>query len=368
MSQALATRIETLHDLCIARLRDCLDRRSGRFARQVRDAAWMPLRGGETLAGSAICLIGLGRAGIPPRAVLPDAAGLCRRLAAAVRDEAQPGALGLVLWANGGLRALAPRALLAEAGFAPEDIARALPGLTTQEVAWLASGLLHADLPALRPALIATLRALEGRLDWQTLLFAHAAATAPWRLRLRRRVASFGDQAFALQALAFAALVLGDPVRRLLADRIGSRMVAGQGPLGQWWALHDSHGGAVAERYPVLSVRQHSIGPMALRSLALSGGRSHAPAARSSRAWLQANELGLDLVEPSSGIIWGGLGRAEGRLARRLRQARMLAGRPAQDRVPPRLALRQEMLPREWGWLLYASALEGAGRPEGHIL
>ncbi|WP_431271655.1 hypothetical protein [Dankookia sp. P2] len=123
----------------------------------------MPVAGPETLAGSAICLIGLGRAGIPPRAVLPDAAGLCRRLAAAIRDEAQPGAVGLALWANGALRALAPLSLLAEAGFAPEELDLALPGMTTTEIAWLVSGLLHADVPALRPATIAALRELESR-------------------------------------------------------------------------------------------------------------------------------------------------------------------------------------------------------------
>lgn len=367
MSQALATRIENLQDLCIARLRDCLDRRSGRFARRIRDAAWLPIMGPETLSGSAICLIGLGRAGIPPGVVLPDAAGLCRRLAAAVRDESQPGAVGLVLWANSAMRALAPLSLLAEAGFAPEELDLALPGMTTTEVAWLVSGLLHANLPALRPATTGALRELESRLDRQTLLFAHASAAAPLRLRLQRHVAGFADQAFALQALAFAASVLADPERRLLADRAGSRMVLAQGPLGQWWAQHDSRGGKVAERYPVLSVQQHSIGPMALRGLALAGGRNHAAAASGSRAWLHANELGLDLIEPSSGIIWSGLGREEGPFARRLRQARVLAGMPPVDLVAPHLTLMQEMLPREWGWLLYATALEAGSRPHGHI-
>jgi hypothetical protein len=367
MSQVLATRVENLQDLCTARLRDCLDPRSTRFARQVRGAAWVPAAPAETLAGSAICLIGLGRAGIPRRAVLPDPAALCRQLAAAVREEAEPGALGLVLWANSAMRALAPLALLAEAGFAPEEIDLILPGLTTTELAWLASGLLHAAVPALRPATIAALRELESRLDRKTLLFVHASRAAPLRRRLRRHVADFSDQVFPLQALAFAATVLGDPERRLLADRVGSRMVAAQGPLGQWWAQHDASRGEVAERYPVLAAQQHSIGPMALRALALAGGRNHAAAASASRAWLHSNELGFDLVEPATGIIWQGLERDEGRMAQRLRQARVLAGLSAPDPVAPRLRLVREMLPRDWGWLLYASALEGGERPDGHI-
>ena len=79
MSQALATRIENLQDLCTARLRDCLDPRSGRFGRQIRDGAWVPTLGTESLTSSAICLIGLGRAGIPPRAVVADPAGALPR-------------------------------------------------------------------------------------------------------------------------------------------------------------------------------------------------------------------------------------------------------------------------------------------------
>ena len=368
MSQALAPRIEDLHDLCAARLRDCLDPRSGRFGRQIRGGAWAPTRGSESLTGSAICLIGLDRAGIPPRAVVPDAAALCRDLAAGVREAGEPGALGLVLWANSAARAAAPLALLAEAGFGPAGVELLLPELTTMEVAWLLSGLLHADVPTLRAAVIAALRELESRLDRETLLFRHAAAGAPLRHRLRRWVANFADQVYPLQALAFAALVLGDAERRLLADRCGARMVAAQGPLGQWWWHHDAASGAVAEPYPVLAVHQHSMAPMALRALALAGGRNHAAAAASSRAWLHSNELGIDLVEPASGIIWRGLEREEGTAGRRLRHVRLLAGMPGPDPWPPRLRLNREIRPFEWGWLLYATAIEGGSPPPGHIV
>lgn len=368
MSQALATRIENLQDLCTARLRDCIDPRNGRFGRQIRDGAWAPTQGTESLTSSAICLIGLHRAGIPPHAVVADPAALCRDLATAVRDECYPGGLGLVLWANSAVRGAAPLVLLAEAGFSPADLELALPGLTTMEVAWLVSGLLHAGVPALRPATIAALRELESRLDRETLVFRHASAAAPLRHRLRRQIANFADQIYPLQALAFAALVLGDADRRLLADRCGARLVAAQGPLGQWWWHHDAANGTVAEAYPVYSVHQHSMAPMALRALALAGGRSHAAAVASSRAWLHANELGLDLVEPASGIIWRSVEREEGTAAHRLRHARLLAGLPTPEPASPRFRLNREIRPYEWGWLLYATAIEGSAPPVGHIV
>jgi len=368
MSQAVATRIDNLQDLCVARLRDCIDTDSGRFGRQIRDGAWAPTLGTESLTSSAICLIGLSRAGIPARAVVADPAALCRQLAARAREEGYPGGLGLALWANSAVRAAAPLALLADAGFDPAELEQVLPSLTTMETAWLVSGLLHAAVPALRPACVAALRELESRLNRETLVFRHASPGAPLRHRLRSRIANFADQVYPLQALAFAAIALGDAERGQLADRCGARLVAAQGPLGQWWWHHDARRGRMAERYPVYSVHQHSMAPMALRALALASGRNHAAAVASSRAWLHANELGIDMVEPASGIIWRSVEREESPVAHKRRHARMLLGLPGAEPAQPRFRLNREIRPYEWGWLLYATAIEGGSAPAGHIV
>ncbi|MFC7476520.1 hypothetical protein ACFQS7_19285 [Dankookia sp. GCM10030260] len=368
MSQVLDTAIPDLHALCLARLRDCIDPDSGRFARQIRAGAWAPTLGTESITSSAICLIGLSRAGIPLRAVVDDPVELCIHLAARVREEAYPGGIGLVLWANSAIGAAAPLALLAEAGLDPVTLEQAIPGLTTMEVAWLASGLLHADIASLRPACCAALRELDERLHPGTLVFRHAGAAAPLRHRLRGRIANFADQVYPLQALAFAAIAHGDAERRNLAERCGARLVAAQGPLGQWWWHHDASTGEVIERYPVYSVHQHSMAPMALRALAVAGGRCHAAAAARSRAWLHANELGIDMVEPASGIIWRSIERDEGSVGHRLRQSRILLASPAAEPAQPRFRLNREIRPYEWGWLLYATAIEASAAPGGHIV
>ena len=368
MNPVLATRIENLQDLCVARLRDCVDPATGRLGRQIRDGVWAPTRGTESLTSTAIGLIGLARAGIPARAVVGDPSGLLRDLAAGLREEDYPGALGLLLWANSALRAAAPMSVLAEAGTDAAELELLLPTLTTMETAWMVSGLLHAGVPALRPAMLAALRELESRLDPETLVFRHCSAGAPLRHRMRRRTANFADQVYPLQALAFAALVLGDPQRRQLADRCGTRLVAAQGAGGQWWWHHDAPTGEVAERYPVLAVHQHSMAPMALRALALAGGRSHAAAVLASRGWLHENELGIDLVEPLSGIIWRGVERDEPGPLHGMRQARLLAGLPAMEPPAPRFRLNRELRPYDWGWLMYAMAIENGTPPPGQIV
>jgi len=368
MSQVVAIRPADLKETFLARLKDCVDPRSELLARQIRDGEWGATLGTESITSTAICLIGLSRAGIPPEEVMEDPAGCCSRLASRVGEENYPGGLGLVLWAGAALGVAAPLALLGEAGLDPAALEGTIPTLTTMEVAWMVSGLLHAPHPSLNRAVAIARRELEHRLGPETLTFRHASSAAPWHHRLRGRVANFADQVYPLQALAFAAIALGDAKARELADRCAAHLVAAQGPLGQWWWHHDASTGRVIEGYPVYSVHQHSMAPMALRALAAAGGKAHADAVARSRAWLQANELGIDMTEPDTGIIWRSIERDESAFARRRRHVRILLARPAWDEAPPRLRLNREIRPYEWGCLLYSPAIEGGPAPSGHIV
>ncbi|MGG5809419.1 hypothetical protein [Falsiroseomonas sp. CW058] len=367
MSAAVDTRGSDQQELWVAQLRRCFDAQAGLFARQIRDGAWAPVLGTEAITSTAICLIGLDRAGIPVEPVAGPAADLLRRAARQAREQAYPGGLGLVLWAGAATRAAAPLDLLAEAGLDPASLEAAIPAITTMEVAWLVSGLLHADHPALANATAAALRELQGR-QGPSLAFRHASAAAPLRHRVRARVANFADQVYPLQALAFAAIAQGDASWLKLAERAAGHLVGRQGPLGQWWWHHDALTGRVVEPFPVYSVHQHSMAPMALRALSLAGGTDHAEAVRRSRAWLSRNELGIPMEDPATGIVWRSIERAEAGPARLLRRGRIALARPADvAAAPPALVLNREMRPYEWGWLLYARAIEESPRRGGHI-
>jgi hypothetical protein len=294
---------------------------------------------------------------------------ILRGLAKQIRAQRYPGGCGLMLWANAAVRAVSPVALLGEAGLDGVTLERRIiPALTTMEVAWLVSGLLHTDNTTLHSVRDAALRELVSRLVPETHVFLHASDGASWRHRLRGRTANFADQIYPVQALAFMAIALADRNARELAERCAKRLVATQGPLGQWWWHHDALTGCIAERYPVYSVHQHSMAPMALHSLAIAGGRSHTEAIGLSRAWLGTNELGLDLIERSSGVIWRSIERDETSGRRWMWYARIVAGLPAAEDVPPRLRLNREMRPYEWGWLLYATAIEAERARPSHIV
>jgi hypothetical protein len=369
MNYAPATHAIDRRDLYAARLRDCVDAESGLFNRQIRNRQWAPTLGTEAITSTSICLIGLGRAGIPVTDVTGDPAVICRRVAGRIRAEGYPGGMGLLLWANGALQCMEPMALLTAAGLDAAALQAVIPSLTTMEVAWMVSGLLHSREPRLQAASDAALRELGLRLNHATLTFRHASANAPLVHRLRGRIANFADQIYPVQAFAFAAIAQQDKALLQLAADCAGHVVARQGPRGQWWWHHDAATGRVAGRFPVYSVHQHSMAPMALRCVTAAGGPAYTDAVRASRGWLQSNEMDIDMVDGSSGIVWRSIERAQGPAARALHQAGMLLGRAeGPDRSAPHLRLNPEMRPYEWGWLLYSAAIESGPPNGGHIV
>ena len=127
-------------------------------------------------------------------------------------------------------------------------------------------------------------------------------------------------------------------------------------------AYIDSRTGDVVERYPVYSVHQYAMAPMALTELAAAGGRDHDGSVRRGLAWLQIHpECVEPLVAPDLGVVWRKVGRREPAKAARTVAAlasRVHAGTSVSgvDRLWPPGRVDYECRPYELGWLLYASA------------
>ena len=182
----------------------------------------------------------------------------------------------------------------------------------------------------------------------------------PW---YRAHVGSFADQVYPIQALARLHRSADDPEALAVAGTVAGAICSAQGAGGQWWWHYDSRTGAVVEGYPVYSVHQHAMGPMALLDLADAGGDGHLDAIRRGLRWLagppegRSGRLGpLVLDEPP--ITWRKVARADHRkIVRGLRAAstRIVPGArvAALDRVYPPGVVDHECRPYELGWLLY---------------
>jgi hypothetical protein len=187
----------------------------------------------------------------------------------------------------------------------------------------------------------------------------------------RTHVACFADQVYPILALSQYAARTRDSVAVDVARRTADRICRAQGREGQWWWHYDARVDALVERYPVYSVHQHAMAPMALKALEqVSRDDFSEPVERGLR-WLEhAPELGGGtLIDDGAGTIWRKVGRREpGKASRYLQAAatRLSPGAtwPGLDTFLRPGSIDYECRPYEFGWLLYTWPPSTSREPE----
>jgi hypothetical protein len=190
-------------------------------------------------------------------------------------------------------------------------------------------------------------------------LFPHVLPRSALSL-YRAHVGCFADQIYPIQALVRYFAVTGDRSALDAANRCATRIVTLQGPAGQWWWHYDISKGVITEGYPVYSVHQHAMGPMALFELHEAGGTDHLSAIVASLCWLNSHpEVDAELLDNATGLVWRKVYRREPRkFVRALRAAATALSSGLRlgllDQLcPPRL-IDYGCHSYELGWLLYA--------------
>jgi hypothetical protein len=356
-------------------LGQALDPATGLYQRQLRDRRWDTTLGTENLTSTAICLIGISRADIAADAVKLDPA---RTLAAMIGLTAQSryfGGIGLVIWANAVWKGAPLDELLARWGASLDDLPSLVQPHGTMEAAWLVSGLAHElnrdrQQAGVKSALARATDELLNRYEPAAGIFYHATSAAPFAHRMRRCVPNFADQIYPVQALSQAAIVAGDPRCLPAAEASAKKLASLQGELGQWWWHYDPRDGEVAGQYPVYSVHQHAMAPMALTTLRCAGGADLGKAAGRGRAWLRNNELDMNMVDAEASTIWRDIEYDEGRVGRTIRHAQSVLGwKTSRDPgAAVNLKVNCETRPYEWAWCLFAGALKTQPQKGLHVV
>jgi hypothetical protein len=185
------------------------------------------------------------------------------------------------------------------------------------------------------------------------------------RRRFRRQLGFFDNQVYGIQSAVDYHRASGDASARALAERCLDEILHAQGPLGQWAWHYNVRTGAVVDRYPVYSVHQHGMGPMALQAVADVTGRSYDDALETSVAWVFGdNELRRSMIDTDSGVIWRSIRRrtAHGKLIHVFKLLSLVGlqrvgnGLGTMVNTPRRFAVDLECRPYELGWLLFAFA------------
>lgn len=236
----------------------------------------------------------------------------------------------------------------------------AMPQVYTVEAAWTLAALVAAGADADGQVERARERLLDGLASdrlYRHTLGEPSGPLVPW---YRAHVGCFADQVYPLQALARLHAATGDSAALRAAEQVALGICQAQGEQGQWWWHYDARTGAVVEGYPVYSVHQLAMAPMALLDLADAGGTAYVAEIAKGLDWMtERPESGESLIHDELALTWRKSARADpGKLVRGLRavatRARSGARLATLDRLYPPVSIDRECRPYELGWLLYA--------------
>lgn len=171
----------------------------------------------------------------------------------------------------------------------------------------------------------------------------------------KARYGSFADQAFAIYAFSRYARAYADDQALAIAKACGRCIVECQGALGQWWWLYDVDKGSAVRKYPVHSVHQDGLAPMALNALTEVSGDDFVEPVQLGLQWIRGNnELGIDLFQPDHTAIWDRV--QDSRYPVDAEELNSITALLPIKKGKRTLHLTWECSPRHLGWLLYALA------------
>lgn len=173
------------------------------------------------------------------------------------------------------------------------------------------------------------------------------------------RIPCFANQIYPVMALAVHARRTGCTEAAKVAQAVAENLCRMQGSLGQWWWLYDAAQGGVVDGYPVFSVHQDGMAPMALLAISKAGGRSFETEISRGLSWIFGNnELWTDLVLENEGLILRDIHRhGVGRVRRAMHSAAWTWGLRSTIHESTRFVINRECRPYHLGWILYAASL-----------
>ena len=171
----------------------------------------------------------------------------------------------------------------------------------------------------------------------------------------RTKYGSFEDQIFAMYAFARFGRAFHDEASLEVARECASRLIENQGELGQWCHSYEVGTGNVARKYPVRSVQQYGLAPLALYEVGELTGLMVFDAIEYGIAWVRGdNELSMDLLDQERHVIWEGVFDTKyNTYAKEWSISKGL--RPQKDKKRA-LELSWECRSGDLGWLLFALA------------
>lgn len=230
---------------------------------------------------------------------------------------------------------------------------------STMELAWFLTGVAKRVLaePAQRRHWDGVARAcydLLKRNQGPSGFFGHLATGTGLRGWLRGRIGSFADQVYPIFALVHFAEAFQVEQALVLAEACARAICEVQGSLGQWWWHYNARSGRVVQRYPVYSVHQDGMAPMALLALSRATGHDFREPVVKGLQWIFGhNELRQDMRDLPRSVIWRSI-RFSNRSRLVQHELRFWCQSDFDGASSAGLTVLHECRPYHLGWLLYA--------------
>jgi hypothetical protein len=179
---------------------------------------------------------------------------------------------------------------------------------------------------------------------------------------IKRHISCFADQVYPIVALSNYGVLHNHHQSIDYAAQATEKLCRYQGELGQWWWHYDVTHKRICEGYPVFSVHQDSMAPMAIMASDRVSRQDHSDKIELGMQWnFGVNELEENLVHQEEGIIWRDIERNEpAKLTRRIRSICSVAGLSGLHRLAGKCVngfrVNRECRPYHLGWILYAWA------------
>ncbi len=265
---------------------------------------------GEFQRYNLIALLGLYKASVHGMKTRIDIDSVIDNQIKYVQKYKSIGDIGLLLW----LVSLAD----------PEKLVQILPKINfntvlddfadakrqkTTELSWFLTGLLSATI--FNKNFSAVIKDLPHQV-YQMIrnnyggngIFAYSGKSK-FRFLSRNHIGTFSDQVYSIYAFTMYAKVFHNKEALMIAMECADKLTGKQGEYGQWWWHYDSTTGKVISKYPVYSVQQDALAPMAFLAVQRATGKNYTDYINKGINWLFSNnELRAKIVNENKKIIY----------------------------------------------------------------
>jgi len=168
---------------------------------------------------------------------------------------------------------------------------------------------------------------------------------------------SFADQVYPIYGFSAYSRAYDNKEAAAIALACAETICKLQGPLGQWWWHYNPVDRSVAGRYPVYSVHQEAMAPMALFAVSKLTGHDFSGPIYKGLEWITGkNELNLPMIDDKFHVIWRNFFQTSTK--QRLEELFSLMGIYKSTKDCSDLRILTECWSYELGWLLYAFVYE----------